>query len=105
MSLLLGSTIFKYLQYKMSSKVARGMRQETTSRSSEGRGTLMDPKCGVNLRGAGQRYRPTATGQTKEAKRSALYDLLLAHPRLGYVRRVYAGAVGLELQRDAVVLV
>ncbi len=47
MSLLLGSTIFKYLQYKMSSKVARDMRHETTSRSSEGRGTLMDPKRGA----------------------------------------------------------
>jgi hypothetical protein len=47
MSLLLGSTIFKYLQYKMSSDVAPGMRQETTSRSSEGRGTLMDPKRGA----------------------------------------------------------
>ena len=35
MSLLLGSTIFKYLQY-MTSKVAPGMRQETTNRSSEG---------------------------------------------------------------------
>ena len=56
MSLLLGSTIFKYLQYKMSSKVARGMRQETTSRSSEGRGTLMDPKRGAGRRAEGQRY-------------------------------------------------
>jgi hypothetical protein len=47
MSLLLGSTIFKYLRYTMSSKVAPGMRQETTSRASEGRGTLMEPKRGA----------------------------------------------------------
>jgi hypothetical protein len=35
MSLLLGSTIFTALEY-MTSKVAPGMRQENTSRSSEG---------------------------------------------------------------------
>jgi len=74
MSLLLGSTIFSSLEY-MRSKVAPGMRQETTSRSSEGRGTLMDPKCDAGHRGEGQRYRLTATGQTKEAKRIALYGL------------------------------
>ena len=53
MSLLLGSTIFKYLRYKKSSKVAPGMRQETTSRSSEGRGTLMDLKRDAGHRGEG----------------------------------------------------
>ncbi len=103
-SLLLGSTIFNDLEY-MTSKVAPGMQQETTSRSSEGRGTLMDPECGAGRRVKGQRYRPTATGQTKEAETNALYGLLLAHPRLGNGRRVHVGAVGLELQRDAVVLV
>ena len=50
MSLLLGSTIFSSLEY-MTSKVAPGMRQETTSRSSEGLGTLMDPKRGAGRRG------------------------------------------------------
>jgi hypothetical protein len=82
MSLLLGSTIFSSLEY-MRSKVAPDMRQETTSRSSEGLGTLMDPKRGAGRRGGeGQRYRPTATGQTTEAKSIALHGLLLAHPRL-----------------------
>jgi hypothetical protein len=71
MSLLLGSTIFSGLEY-MTSNEAPGMRQDTTSRSSEGRGTLMDPKRGTGLRGEGKRYRPTATGQTKEARSSAL---------------------------------
>ena len=46
MSLLLGSTIVSGLEY-MTSKVAPGMRQETTSRSSEGHGTLMVPKRGA----------------------------------------------------------
>jgi hypothetical protein len=55
MSLLLGSTIVSGLEY-MTSKVAPGMRQETTSRSSEGRGTLMDPKRGAGRRAEGQRY-------------------------------------------------
>ncbi|MFN9904981.1 MAG: hypothetical protein ACK56F_02495, partial [bacterium] len=81
------------------------MRQETTSRSSEARGTLLDPKRDAGRCGEGQRYRPTGTGQTKEAKRIALYGLWLAHPRLRNVGCVHAGAVGLELQRDAVVLV
>jgi hypothetical protein len=52
-SLLLGSTIFKYLEYKMALKVAPGMRQETTSCSSEGLGTLMDPKPGAGCRRQG----------------------------------------------------
>ena len=73
MSLLLGSTIFKYLRYKMSSNEAPGMRQETTSRLSEGLGTLMDPKRDAGRRGDGQRYRPTAAGQTKAAESSAGY--------------------------------
>ena len=81
MSLLLGSTICSGLEY-MTSDVAPDMRQETTSRSSEGRGMLMDPKRGAGRRSEGQHYRPTATGRTKEAKRIALYGLLLAHPRL-----------------------
>ena len=50
MSLLLGSTILSGIEYMMS-KVAPGMRQETTSRSSEGHGTLMDPKRGAGRRG------------------------------------------------------
>ena len=46
MSLLLGSTMVSGLEY-MTSKVAPDMQQETTSRSSEGRGTLMDRKRGA----------------------------------------------------------
>ncbi len=55
MSLLLGSTIFSGLEY-MTSKVAPGMRQETTSRSREGRGTLMDPKRGAGCHSEVLRY-------------------------------------------------